>query len=217
MLKSDNAQNLKNAISKYQINKRTGDTTFFYPSTIDNEKKNTLFIFVGEKIEVNKLPQDERSMDNGFLAKYKVLDKFYGNYLKDTIEFKAFDHYGDPSFSNHKYVLLFLSFANGQFYHEKYQYFDLYKTKNDKWASSYSVEDYTHEYNKETEIKPEKIEFSKDVYYKLNRKDKAFLDIWYPVPYYQIEKDSAKAIYGNYIPELFKLKRNGVLKARELF
>lgn len=189
----------------------------FIPSKTDNSKNNSLFVFVGEKLELTRLPYTPGDFDNAFLAKYKVLDKIYGDYLKDTIEFEVYDHHGDPAFAEYRFVLLFVSFDKGKFYHEKYQYFALYKTKDDKWASPYSAYDYQHEYNRNTPIKPVKIEFAEPVYYDVVETDKKFIRKWYPAPYFQVEKNKAKAVYGNYIPELFKLKRNGVLKARDLF
>ena len=39
----------------------------------------------------------------------------------------------------------------------------------------------------------------------------------FPKPYYKTVRNKAIAIYGNYIDDLFKLKREGVLKARGVF
>ncbi|HYE74078.1 MAG TPA: hypothetical protein VEF04_12145 [Blastocatellia bacterium] len=210
-------KNLSLAANENVATKQDTAKAVFIPSEIDNLKKNSLFVFVGEKIKLAELQPEPGSRDAAFLARYKVLDKVYGDYLKDIIEFKVYDHYGTPPFSKHQVVLLFVSFHEGKFYHEKYQYFALYKTKDGKWASPYSTFDYRHEYNRQTSIKPVKIEFAEPVYYDLTRKDKKLVREWFPAPYYQVENGKAKAIYGNYIPELFKLKRNGVLKARDLF
>ena len=197
--------------------KTEGSSAYFSASKVDNLKKNSLFVFVGEKIEINSLPQKEGAFDVAFLAKYKILEKVYGDYSKDIIEFEVYDHYGEPRFSKYRYVLLFVSAYKGKFYHEKYQYFDVYKTEDGKWASPYSSDDYRHEYNKATSIKPVKIEFAEDVFYDVSKMNRTTIKEWYPAPYYQVNQGKAKAIYGNYILELFKLKRNGVLKARELF
>jgi hypothetical protein len=217
--KSNNAQpaNAGDSIKSVTLLNPGDVTSQFIPSQIDNVKSNSLFVFVGEKIEVVELPDREGAFDNAFLAKYKVLDKYYGDYLKDTIEFEVYDHYGEPAFSRHNVVLLFVSFHEGEFYHEKYQYFDLYRAKNGKWARPYSTGDYRHEYNRSTPVKPEKIEFAHDVYYDVSGLGKKAINEWYPAPYYRTTGSKAKAIYGNYVPELFKLKRNGILKACGLF
>src|SRR5687767_1919027 len=57
---------------------------------------NPLFVFVGEKIHVEPLPSQRGSMDKAFKAKYAVLNKVYGHFPSDTIEFVAYDHYGTP-------------------------------------------------------------------------------------------------------------------------
>ena len=96
---------------------------------------NKLFVFVGEKIAVTELPYEEGSMDAGYKAKYKILQRVYGNYPNDIIEFVAYDHYGTPAFSKYKNVLLFVSEYEGKFYHEKYVYDPLFKTKDGRWAT----------------------------------------------------------------------------------
>ena len=192
-------------------------TAHFSPSKVDNLKKNSLFVFVGEKIEIKSLPQKEPAFNSAFIARYKILDKVYGDYSKDTIEFEVYDHFGEPAFSKFQYVLLFVSVYQGTFIHEKYQYFDLYKTADGKWASPYAVGDYNHTYNKKTSIKPQKIEFAETDDFDVSGWKSKLIKEWRPTPYFVIANGKAKAVYGNYIPELFILKRNGVLKARELF
>jgi hypothetical protein len=188
-------------------------------ATSENEKKNGLIAFVGEKIDVQPLPQEPGSMDGSFSAKYKVLLRVYGHYAKDTIEFVAYDHYGWPAFSRFQNVLLFVREYEGKYYHEKYQYFDVYKTKNGRWASPYQSEEYGHPYNKYTTIEPEPIQFAERVAYPLHWRlpDGTEDSTTYPSPYFESTGDSAIAIYGNYLEDLFALKRSGVLRARGLF
>ena len=183
------------------------------------EQKNTLFAFVGEKIDVQPLPVNPGSMDVGFRAKYKILLPVYGSYSGATIEFTAYDHYGWPAFASFKNALLFVSEYQGKYYHEKYQFFDVYRTKDGRWAGPYKAEDYEHLYNRYTTIKPEIIEFAKPVKYPLHRKGQDSMEytLSYPGPYYMTKGDSAIAIYGNYIEDLFNLKKSGVLTARGLF
>ena len=168
-----------------------------------------LFAFVGEKISVDHLPSKQNSFDNGFKAKYLILKKVYGNFPQDTIEFVAYDHYGIPPFSKFKNVLLYVSADSGTYYHQKYMYNDVYKTKDGRWAGTYAIDDYKHPYNKHTKIKPLKIDFTERVAYPKNEE--------YPKPYFKTMGDSTIAIYGNYVEELFALKKTGILTARELF
>ena len=121
-----------------QLGCRTNDNNPLIPKdqTSEAEKKNTLFVFVGEKIFVQELPHNDNSIDAKFKAKYKILQRVYGNFSKDTIEFEVYDHYGVPGFSHYKNVLLFVSEYEGKYYHEKYQYFDVYQTNSGKWAGT---------------------------------------------------------------------------------
>jgi hypothetical protein len=190
---------------------------FIFAQPYMGEENSKYFVFVGEKISLEPVPPKagETPFDSQFLAKYRVLEPFRGTYKGTEIEFTVFDHYGTPSFSRHKYVLLYVELHDGHYYHSKYQYSPLYKTKSGKWAAPYSTYDYQHEYNKHTTIKPEIIEFAEpvvvDIPSRLTAKE---AKAWYPAPFYKIEGKKAIAVYGNYIDELFRLKQNGVLKAR---
>jgi hypothetical protein len=178
-----------------------------------------LFAFVGEKISVDSLPSKQNSFDNGFKAKYVILKKVYGSFPEDTIEFVAYDHYGTPAFSKFKNILLFVSADRGTYYHQKYMYNDVYKTKDGRWAGTYASDDYEHSYNKHTKIKPAKIEFAGKVSFPIKMVDEEGrqLEFSYPKPYFKTVGDSAFAVYGNYVEDLVTLKNEGTLTARGLF
>ena len=112
-----------------------------------NENVN-LFVFVGQKISVIKLEQTPSidwiigldgdsakivnvTFDQGFIAKYKIITNVFNKLELDTIEFKAFDHYGRPAFEKTKFVMLYLSYSeeDSSFYHQKYQFDEVKKTK----------------------------------------------------------------------------------------
>jgi hypothetical protein len=180
---------------------------------------NRLFVFVGQKIWVEPLPSRQNSFDNAFKAKYLVLKNVFGSFPSDTIEFVAYDHYGTPAFSKFQHVLLYVSADSGTYYQQKYMYNDVYKTKDGRWAGSYPGDDYRHEYNKHTKVKPIKIEFAERVAYstKMTNEDGKQFTLTFPKPYFNTIGDSANAVYGNYVDELFKLKRDSYLTARKLF
>jgi hypothetical protein len=186
-------------------------------SSNQKEKNNTLLAFVGEKIYLKVLHSQKYSFDSKYKAKYRILQNVYGNYQAKTIEFIIYSHHGLPAFSKNKNVLLFVSKFEGKFYHEKYIYNVVYKTKDGRWAGSYDAGDYGHSNNKNTTVKPEKIDFTEEASIDIKGKSERELSIWYPEPFYKINGSKAIAIYGNYIPELFRLQKEGVLKARELF
>ena len=190
--------------------------------THENERNNTLFVFVGEKIAVKEIPYNGQMMGGALVtAKYKILQRVYGNYVEDTIEFEAYDHYGEFPFAKYKNVLMFVSKGKqtGKYYQEEYQYFDVYKTKSGRWASSYKAHEYQDTLMYYTAVKPEKIDFAEEVSYPTKIKDYngKEISVHYPEKYYKIVGEKAVAVYGNYVEELFRLKKEGVLTARQLF
>ena len=138
---------------------------FFLAQICEGAENSKYFVFVGEKISVKEVQpevdEDEILFDRQFLAKYRILEPFRGTYEGAEIEFTAFDHYGYPAFANYKHVLLFVELHEGKYYHAKYQFNPLFKTKDGRWAGPYDAYDYGHEFNRQTTIKPEPIDFAK--------------------------------------------------------
>lgn len=180
------------------------------------EKQNTLVAFVGELISLKHLPYEEGSLDNAFLAKYKILTKVYGDYKPDSIEFLVYDHYGLPDFSKYRHVMLFVSkYKSEYYYHEKYQYNDVYVTKDGRWAGRYT-DDYENLIDTAIGVRPERINFKHDVVYTIKDNDYE-MGIFYPEPYFEIKGRRAKVIFGNYVEDLFRLKQYSTLSWRGLF
>jgi hypothetical protein len=182
---------------------------------------NRLFVFVGEKISVT--PFDPKApetiiMDNAFKAKYKIIETVFGNYGNDTIEFEVYDHYGDPAFSRFDFALLYVSRGkDGKLYHEKYMYSDVYKTIDGRWAGPYQSLDYNHDFNKNTTVKPEPVSFRETISFDVTKLDNETIQEYYPEPYFIIKDGRAYVKMGNFVEDLFKLKKDGFLKARGLF
>lgn len=185
--------------------------------SVNNERENKLFVFVGEKIDTTHI-LDFSTSDSHIKARYLVLQRIYGYYEKDTIEFDAYDHFGRFKFANFRHVILYVSEYDNKFVHSKYMYDPVYKTKDGRWAGPYS-EEYDHPYNKGTKIMPQKINFAEEVSFptKVKDIDGTEYTVDYPEPYYRISGGKAIAVYGNFVPELFMLKKESVLTARELF
>jgi hypothetical protein len=184
-----------------------------------NGENYKLFAFVGQKISVEALPENRSLRDIGYKGRYKIIQKVFGSFSQDTIEFVAYDHYGIPPFSQFEHVLLFVSADSGTFYHQKYMYNDVYQTIDGKWAGTYAGDDYKHDNNKNTKIKPVLMNFKTEVSYPTKRvEENGKISIRsYPKPYYKTIGDKAIAIYGNFVDELFVLKQDGYLTAREIF
>lgn len=187
-------------------------------TTNPRERANTLFVFVGERLNVEEVPWEKGMMDTKIKARYKVLESVYGECQDEVIDFVAYDHYGIPPFIKYKHVLMYLSRNESGWYMEKYMYDPLFRTKDGRWAGPYS-DDYDHPNNKGTTIQPEKTSFEEKVGFSVKFVDenKKECILSFPSPYFNQVGDSAFAVYGNYVIDLFRLKKEGVLKARELF
>ncbi len=179
---------------------------------------NTLFAFVGKKIAVTPIPSCEDCLDAAFEAKYQVLQKVYGDYQGDTITFTVYDHYGTPSFERYEHALLFVSKGSKGWYHEKYQYFDVYLTASGRWAGRYNPYDYSNTSNPDA-IKPIPIAFPSEAVFPLSVKtwEEGEVEYLFPQPFYKVERDTAFPLYGNYVEDLFEMKKRSVLGARGLF
>lgn len=183
--------------------------------------QDSLYVFVGEKIGVSEFfPERKPNQmigNSAFNARYRIVQQVYGHYPHDTIEFEAYDHYGIPAFSRYSHALLYVSKFHGKLYHEKYQYADVYQTKTGRWAGGYSAADYEHPFNKNTSVKPELIPFEHEISYPIEERNREYIPKWYPTPYYRIEPDKVVVVWGNYVEQLFELKKSGVLKSRGIF
>jgi hypothetical protein len=176
------------------------------------------YVFVGQKLKVTPEPEpyycDVEIMDSKVKAEYKVLQQVVGNFPKDTIIFESFNHNHRITFSNYENVLLFVSKYCGEFYHEKYQYFDLYKTVDGKWASPGDPYKYD-EYHRKNQ-KAQNIKFADTVWFDISKLGEAAIKQQFPFPFYKIEGQKAIPIMGSYIDELIAVKKEGVLKARKI-
>ncbi len=188
-------------------------------SVFGQKQSDSLFVFVGQKIKVDKfepkLVEGQIRFDEAFKAKYKVVQQVYGTYRKNSIDFDAYDHMGTPAFSKFDNVLLFVSNHNGKWYHEKYQYFDVYKTKEGKWASCgdpYKFDGYHRK-----SLKAVKLEFTERVSFDVSSLNVEQIKKWYPEPYFTIKDSRAYCLMGAYVDELFQVKKEGILKARGIF
>ncbi|MGX7666398.1 hypothetical protein [Flavobacterium pedocola] len=168
------------------------------------------YIFIGKKIDVTGEIQpyycnDIELFDAKFKSIYKIEKNIYGNFPKNIITFTALDHFGKPNFSKYDNVLLFVGEYCGKLYHEKYQYFDLYKTKNGKWACPGSPYKY-NKYQKDKVIKPKKIKFDKSVWFDVSNLNPKLIEQEYPKEFYKIIDNKAVPFMGTYVEELITVK-----------
>ncbi|EDM44180.1 hypothetical protein SCB49_04105 [unidentified eubacterium SCB49] len=116
-----------------------------------------LYAFIGKKISVSEFDPNENNikieidsitgdtiqrvsyvMDKGFRNKYSLVKNVFNDLKLDTIEFVAYDHYGRPGFENYKHVILYISLNKEKnlYYHQKYLFDPVEKTKNGTWKGS---------------------------------------------------------------------------------
>ena len=118
------------------------------------------------------------------------------------------------TFSKYNNVLLFVNEYCNKLYHEKYQYFDLYKTTKGKWASPGDPYKYDEHHRKN--IKAKKIKFADSVWFPIRGLHEAIIKRKFPAPYYKIEGQRAIPVMGTYLDDLVTIKKKGILKARNI-
>ncbi|MDQ1805761.1 hypothetical protein RAH57_17350 [Chryseobacterium sp. CKR4-1] len=175
-----------------------------------NVSYDNLYIFIGEKVSIHEFDPnidnvknigkelDEETgdsitifrethvMDNAFNCTYKVLRNIQGN-LKDTVQFKAYDHYGRPGFEDEKNIILYL-FKNdkGEFFHQKYFYDPVYKIDG-KWVGIYSSAFANDSKNSWRNFKVQNINEDNILKIDIKNCDKDCRSKYYPKPYFIIK------------------------------
>jgi hypothetical protein len=190
-----------------------------------------LLVIIGSSVSGHKMNFDSFVQLDPFLAdgvvnaKYKVHAWVYGNEPPpDTIEFTSYDHYSYFGFLKSEYAMLFLRKSKGKYYHEKYLYYDVYKTKTGHWASPrWDIWNFDTLKNGRSMLR--KMAYYKPVEYELEVPEDSFYyaDEWaelkkiYPEPFYEIENFKATTSYGVVDTALFRLAVEGTLKSRMEF
>ena len=194
---------------------------FVTANLIAQKSSSDLYVFVGEKIDIKEFKPEVKDglipMDQGFKAKYKVIENVYGNLKLDTVDFVAYDHYGIPPFSNFKTVLLYVIKVNGKFYHSKYLYSAVYKTKDNKWAGLYFPIDSNSAIQINNIAFLKKIDFEPVVIMDLSEYKIEYIKKYFPEPYFKIADTKAEAVYGISVEDIFNLNKSGILRARGYF
>ena len=187
----------------------------------EQKQPSNFYIFVAEKIygeyEADPYYCKVVMLDGGGMKyTYKIKEKIYGDYPKDTIVFKSYSHLGRPMIEYYDTVLLFVGEYCGKLYQEKYQFFDLYKTKDGRWASPGDPYKFD-KYQEDKTIKAQSIDF--DPFIRISTippddDDQRFQE--YEAPYYRLMGDKAVPLMGTYIKDLIKVKMGGSLKNKNI-
>ncbi|WP_299768374.1 hypothetical protein [uncultured Dokdonia sp.] len=193
------------------------------PLRIDNSKN--LYAFIGRKISVTefdpnnpiriKLKIDSITkdtiqyqsyvMDSGFRCKYLIEKNVFNKIETDTIEFKAYDHYGRPGFEKYDQVLLYLSKdENGNYYHQKYQFESLFLNSKGQYYSypKFLGNSYLPIAN---ELETFEIEFPKSEKYNSN-------NVGVRGGYYEIDGQFAYPVKGMFLEEIIEFRLRTTFK-----
>ena len=113
------------------------DVFNFDNSTKSGDVSQTI-AFVGERVGLvaveNPCPEDYICLDVRFNARYRILDLLEGEYEGDTIDFVVYDHYGEPKFSKHDRVIIYVYQSEDGYVHHKYSYDLLRSVKGGEFA-----------------------------------------------------------------------------------
>lgn len=205
-------------------------TTLFLLATLfglacGEDVSSDLIAFVGQRIEVksvaNTPPPSEPGtivivLDQKFEARYKVLTVLFGTYDQGEIEFTAYDHYGRPAFEKYDTVMLYVSRHDGRLFHQKYQFHDVYRTADGRWAGC--GDPYQREpVIRQGAVRATSIDFRPKVTFDVSGLTQDEVRARYPSQYFTRSGDVVTCVAGAYAEQLFEVKRQGVLKARGLF
>ncbi len=192
-------------------------------TTIINNSKN-LYAFVGKKISViefdpnnpmrtrfeidsitnDTLRYESYVMDNGFNCKYIVKQNLYNQIQSDTVEFKAYDHYGRPGFEDVDNVIIYLSKDDdGNFFHRKYQHENLYLNSNGKY---FSIPQFLGKGYLEVANMLPSFELKNFDKVKYNVSGILINDYNYPKDYYRIENDFAYPTKGMLLSDIIEFR-----------
>jgi hypothetical protein len=177
-------------------------------------------VFVGRRLQVDEVvpARGEVWFDRKFVARYQVLTVIFGTFAEDEITFTSFDHKAPrgviPLQKLNEVLLLYVSKVDGEMVHEKYQYDEVYKTRDGRWAGCATPYDAP---NHRSERKVHPVDFFPTVEFNVRDLTADETQQLYPSSSFEIRDAVAVCIAGLYAEELFDIRRRGVLKARGIF
>lgn len=166
-------------------------------------KSDKLFVFVGNMISSYPI---SKNSDGYVKLKYKILEKTYGNYDEDTIDFFAYYDVDKLKFTRYKNCLLFLLQDGGTFYKMADPVYEVYRTLDGRWANGAKSWDYGPDI--QTSIKPRRLLFKDSPNIDLTGLSQKEIDHWYPAKYYERKGSVAIPIFGSYTDELFEIQKS---------
>jgi hypothetical protein len=189
-------------------------------SRCGEQPRETLFVFVGRRVAVQPVgtempPRQPFIRDSKYLARYDILRVVCGTHPPGRIEFDVYDHYGKPAFSHFETVLLYVGRFEGRWVHAKYLYDPAYETADGDWAGC--GDPYALDEPHRGELKAEPIRFKSEVSFPVDGLTETQINERYPPAYFGRRGDRVVCKAGARIAALFTIKRDGFLRAREVF
>jgi hypothetical protein len=169
-------------------------------------QKKQLLVFVGEKIEFMKdtVVDTENIGPDDYIVVYKIVKLLSGKPEKDTVSCYTADEWETPpELTKYANALVFLAQLTDGYY--CLYYFDVYRTKDNRWASPsyYCKEGYEYLY-KERMDKPQRVPFENELSFDISKYSDEYIKKHYPSPYFEIRENRAIAVYGHYLDDLLK-------------
>lgn len=181
---------------------------------------HNLVVFVGRKVDVRAAASDAPAglilLDNKFHARYRVLEVLCGDLDSGEVAFDVYDHYGSPAFAAFETVLLFLSRDGDRFFHQKYQYRDVYLTVDGSWAGCgdpYALDAGVQRRS----ARAQSLTFKDSVSFSVHGLSEREVQQRFPATFFDRRGDRVVCRAGVTLGTIFAIKRDGVLKARGLF
>ena len=165
-----------------------------------------LFVFVGSLIPSNT---PSKNSEGYVKLKYQIIEKTYGSYDNNTIEFLAYYDADNLKFTKYKNCLLFLQQDGSTFYKMALPVYDVYQTIDGRWASG--AKKWEYEPDIQTSIKPRHLQFKDSVYFDITGLSQEEIDHWYPAKYYERKGSVAIPVFGSYTDELFEINKSSWL------
>lgn len=191
---------------------------FFSSITFANENKDNLFVFVGQKISVTEAANQDSclekvgtrcvkiTLDGKLDAKYRVIESVHGVSPGPVINFYLYNHYGRPDFANYKYALIFVSKNEENFVSEKYRNYEVYRTRDGKWATCGE--------NVVSSAKLLEIQFQPAIYHDISHYSDQYVEELFPASIWRRDGDKIFCRQGVYVDELYRIEIEEYLKLR---
>jgi hypothetical protein len=208
----------------YGVDASVPSTTDGGPSVVDSrlpagrgQSDVNLIAFVGRRIEaryVERMPKkNEIILDAEYFLRYEVLQVVFGTYSKKRITFSSYVHIGTPAFLQHKYGLIYVSEHDGRLVQQKYLFQPVYPTADGRWAGCGDPYGDMPGHD----VKPEPITFKPPVVFDIRDMPEFVIERRFPSPMFRRKEGSVVCEMGNYPEDLFRVMKDGYLKARGVF